>query len=441
MLRRKIDEFLTHWKARPNHKPLIIKGCRQCGKTSSVLAFARSNYANVVYLDFHEHSEYRAIFGGALDVDTITLNMSIAVPNARLIPHQTCIVLDEIQDCPAARSSLKFFKIDGRYDVICTGSLLGVNGYREPEDVKASIPVGYEHIVTMYPMDFEEWLWANGITDEHVEYLTRCLNEEVRVTEAVHQRLRQLLLRYVVVGGMPDAVVTYLETNNLADVQTVQRNIVEGYKADMLKYAPQPDKSKIRQCFDSIPMQLAKENKKFQYSLISKGARAADFAGSLQWIEDAGIIRRCYNTSITELPLNGNRLADHFKVYMCDIGLLVSMLEDGTAWSIMQGDLHSYKGAIFENLAADFFIKMGRELYFFQKPGGVELDFLIRYRGQCCPVECKATTGNAKSLKSVLKHPEHYHVASAIKLGDYNVGRSEQMLSLPFYLGFLLREP
>ena len=155
MLRRKIDEFLTHWKARPNHKPLIIKGCRQCGKTSSVLAFARSNYANVVYLDFHEHSEYRAIFGGALDVDTITLNMSIAVPNARLIPHQTCIVLDEIQDCPAARSSLKFFKIDGRYDVICTGSLLGVNGYREPEDVKASIPVGYEHIVTMYPMDFE----------------------------------------------------------------------------------------------------------------------------------------------------------------------------------------------------------------------------------------------------------------------------------------------
>ena len=440
MLRRKIDQLLTRWKTHPDRKPLIIKGCRQCGKTSSVLAFARTHYANVVYLDFHEHSEYRSIFGGALDVDTITLNMSIAVPNARLIPHQTCIVLDEIQECPAARSSLKFFKIDGRYDVICTGSLLGVNGYREPDETMASIPVGYEHIVTMYPMDFEEWLWANGLTDEHVEYLSRCLHQELPVTEAIHQRMRQLLLRYVVVGGMPDAVVTFLENNNLADVQQVQRDIVEGYKADMLKYAPQPDKSKIRQCFDSIPMQLAKENKKFQYSVIGKGARAVDFAGSLQWIEDAGIIQRCYNTSITELPLNGNRLLEHFKVYMCDIGLLVSMLEEGTAWSILQGNLHSYKGAIFENLAADFFIKMGRELYFFQKPGGVELDFLIRYRGQCCPVECKATTGNSKSLKTVLKHPDHYHLASAIKLGDYNVGRSEQVLSLPFYLGFLLRE-
>ena len=239
---------------------------------------------------------------------------------------------------------------------------------------------------------------------------------------------------------MPEAINTFFATNNMHDVKDVQQNIVDNYKSDMLKYALQEDKSKIRECFDSIPSQLAKENKKFQYSTIRKGARSKDYLGSLQWIEDAGIIRRCYNTSITELPLAGNLINDCFKVYMADIGLLVSMLEDGTAWSIVQGDMLSYKGAVYENLAADIFGKMGRKLFYFQKEGGLELDFLIRHRGECCPVECKARTGNAKSLQTVLKHPDHYHVCHAIKLGDYNVGRNGQVLTLPFYMAFLLTE-
>ena len=395
-------------------------------------------------MDFHEHKEYKAFFAGSLDVDTLTLNISFGIKDARFIPGKTCLVLDEIQDCPNARSSLKFFKLDGRYDVICTGSLLGVNGYKtkeeKAEEQNASIPVGFEEIVNMYPMDFEEWLWANEIQPQHIDYLHNCLDQEKPINEAIHQRMRQLLLRYVVVGGMPEVVTTFINTNNMNEVQNIQRGIIETYKADMLKYALQEDKAHIRECFDSIPAQLAKENKKFQYATIRKGARSSEYRGSLQWIEDAGFVQRCYNTSITELPLGGNAIPDVFKVYMTDIGLLVSMLDEGTAWDIMQGNLLGYKGAIFENLAADILTKMGRKLYYFQKEGGMELDFLIRYKGECVPVECKARTGNAKSLQTVLKHPEHYHVNHALKLGDYNVGRNGPILTLPFYMAFLLRD-
>lgn len=444
MYQRKIEQTLILWKKKIHHKPLVIKGCRQCGKTSSVLDFAHKNYPYVICLNFHEHKEYKTFFAGALDINTLTLNISSGIRDAKFVPGKTCIVFDEIQDCPNARASLKFFKLDGRYDVICTGSLLGVNGYKtkeeQDEETNASIPVGYEQIVTMYPMDFEEWLWANGITQQHIDYLRNCLQNEIPVNEGIHQRMWELLLRYAVVGGMPEAVTAFFETNNMNEVLDVQRNIVETYKADMLKYARQSDKARIRECFDSIPAQLAKENKKFQYSAIRKGGRSSQYEGSLQWIEDAGIIHRCYNTSITELPLNGNAIPDVFKVYMTDIGLLVSMLEEGTAWSILQGNLLAYKGAIFENLAADFLCKMGRNLYYFQKESGLELDFLIRYKGECYPIECKAKSGNSKSLQTVLKHPEHYHIYHALKLGNYNIGRNGSQLTLPFYMAFLLTE-
>ena len=444
MYKRKIERILSQWKSKKEHKPLVIKGCRQCGKTSSVVDFANRNYKHVVYMDFHEHKEYKSFFAGALDVDTLTMTISAGIRGARFVAGETCLVLDEIQDCPNARASLKFFKLDGRYDVICTGSLLGVNGYRtkeeQIEEENASVPVGFEQIVTMYPMDFEEWLWANGIKQQHIDYLRNCLLDETPVAEGIHMRMRELLLRYVVVGGMPEAVSTFLNTNNMNDVLDVQHGIIETYKADMLKYARQEDKPHIRECFESIPAQLAKENKKFQYAVIRKGARSSQYAGSLQWIEDAGIIHRCHNVAITELPLDGNAIPDVFKVYMTDIGLLISMLEEGTAWSVLQGNLLGYKGAIFENLAADILCKMGRKLYYFQKDGGLELDFLIRYKGECCPLECKARSGNAKSIQTVLKHPEHYHIMKALKFGDYNIGRNGQLLTLPFYMMFLITE-
>ena len=442
MYRRKIEAVLLEWKERKDHKPLVIKGCRQCGKTSSVKAFAAQHYTHVVYIDFHEHREYKAFFSGALDVDTITLNITLGIPQTRFVPGKTCIIFDEIQDCPSARASLKFFKIDGRFDVICTGSLLGVNGYKSADDRKeddeASIPVGYEEIVDMYPMDFEEWLWANNVNVQHFDYLRKCFETEEPVNEAFHLRMKELLLKYVIVGGMPEAVSTFLTTNDMGRTQKVQRDIIETYKGDMIKYARTEDKAQIRECFESIPAQLARENKKFTYSLISKHARSSQYRGSLQWIEDAGIVQRCYNLKTTELPLDGNANKDCFKVYMADIGLLISMLEEGTAWSIMQGNMLSYKGAIFENLIADIFHKMGRKLYYFQKTSGLELDFVMRYKGECTPLECKARTGNAKSLQTVLKHPDHYHVYHALKVGDYNIGRNGALLTIPFYMAFML---
>ena len=273
-----------------------------------------------------------------------------------------------------------------------------------------------------------------------IDMLKVYLQEERPVPDALHQRLRELLLQYAVVGGMPDVVQTFINTKRMDEVLQMQRDIVRSYEDDMVKYAERKDKSVIRECFQSIPKQLSKENKKFQYSVVKKGATASKFAGSLQWIEDAGIITRCYNLTITELPLAGNADQDVFKVYMRDMGLFVAMLEDGTQFDILQGNLLGYKGAIFEGLIADIFSKMGRKLYYFHKESSLEVDFVIRYKGECTLVEVKAVTGNTKSTKTILKHPEKYHVYHAIKLGDYNVGRSEQILTLPLYMAFLLRE-
>ena len=208
----------------------------------------------------------------------------------------------------------------------------------------------------------------------------------------------------------------------------------------MIKYALAEDKPKIRECFESIPRQLSRENKKFQYSQVRRGAKARHYLSSLQWIEDAGVVRRCYNLEIPELPLDGYSINNVFKVYMADTGLLVAMLEQGTAFSIMQGDLGGYKGAIFENLVADILGKMGRKLYYYRKDSGLEIDFVMRYKGGCTLVEVKSTTGDAKSVRTILKHSEKYHVKEAIKLGDYNIGRSGNQLTLPLYLAFLLRQ-
>lgn len=438
LLKRKIEQDLIKWKNTENHKPLIVKGCRQCGKTYSVKKFAEENYKYVVYINFFSNPDYVSVFSGSLEVDNLTMMMSAVLgPNVMFVPNETVIILDEIQECPEARTALKFFKTDGRYDVIGTGSLLGVKGYgKEPK----SVPVGYETVITMYPLDFEEFLWANGINEMLIEKLKEHLIAKTPVEEALHNRYRQLLLQYVAVGGMPDVVQTFVDTKQMNTVLQMQRDIVRSYEDDMVKYANSKDKSLIKECFQSIPKQLAKENKKFQYSVIKKGSTASRFAGSLQWIEDAGIITRCYNIFNTELPLEGNANKDIFKVYMVDTGLFISMLEDGTQFDVLSGNLLGYKGAIFENLMADFFTKMGRKLYYFHKDSGLEIDFFIRYKGKCTPIEVKATKGNTKSLKTVLKNTEVYHLDSAIKLGDYNIGEENNILTLPLYMGFLLND-
>ena len=436
MLKRKIYNILSNWKNDPVKKPIIIKGCRQCGKTFAVLEFAKANYKHVLYVNFLEDKQAGLIFADSLNAQHIISGLTALYGSqVPLVPHKTCIIFDEIQQCPDARAALKFLSIDGRFDILCTGSLLGVSGYVSQV---SSIPVGYEQIVDMYPLDFEEWLWANGINDDIIDILKNAMNNRTTVPVAIHNRMRKLMLQYVVIGGMPEAVADFVVHKDFSRVLSIQKRIVADYKDDVVKYAIQEDKSLIKECFQSIPTQLSKENKKFQYSLVRKRGTANMFRGSLQWLEDAGIIRRCYNMNIPELPLDGNAIPDQFKVYMADTGLFISMLEQGTQYDILQGNLLGYKGAIFENVIADIFSKMERKLYYYRKDSGLELDFIIRYNGQCTPVEVKATTGNAKSLKTVMAHYEKYHISQAFKLGDYNVGQTGNVLTLPLYMAFLL---
>ena len=444
MLKRKIETFLVEWKISKSKKPLVLKGIRQCGKTYIVQKFAKENYENVVYMNFILEPDKKSAFMGNIDVDTITLNLSALIPNSRFIEGKTCIILDEIQECREARTALKSFQIDGRYDVIATGSLLGVRGYgkgtKNVEDGQDSVPVGYETVVEMHPLDFEEFLWANGINDKIINSVKSCFDNETAVPEGVHKAMMELLYRYVIVGGLPEVVNKFIETKNIELIYRTQRNLIAEYEEDMVKYADDADKSRIRECFESIPRQLAKDNKKFQYSVVRKGGRSSQYIGSIQWLEDAGLVQRCYNTQITELPLEGNSISDCFKLYTTDIGLLVAMLDYGTQADILKGNLLGYKGAIFENLMADFLCKSGQKLYYFQKDSGLELDFLVRYKGECVVLEVKAKNGKTKSLKTVLNNKSVYHINNAIKLGQYNVGREESMLTIPLYMGFLIKD-
>ena len=292
----------------------------------------------------------------------------------------------------------------------------------------------------MYPLDFEEFLWANGINDKVIDSVKACFENETVVPDGIHKVMMELLYRYVIVGGLPEVVNTFLETKNIELTYKVQRNLIDEYEEDMVKYADDADKPRIRECFESIPKQLAKDNKKFQYSIVRKGGRSSQYRGSLQWLEDAGIAKRCYNTQITELPLEGNSIKDCFKLYTTDIGLLIAMLDYGTQADILKGNLLGYKGAIFENLMADFLCKSGQKLYYFQKDSGLELDFLVRYKGECVVLEVKAKSGKTKSLKTALKNKNVYHLNNAIKLGQYNVGRKDEILTIPLYMGFLIKD-
>lgn len=450
MLKRRISDTLKAWKETPNHKPLVIMGIRQCGKTFIAQHFANENYKKVVYINFIKQPEFIMAFLGSKAVDDILLNLSTLIKDVTFTPGDTCFIFDEIQECPEARTSLKFFKEDGRFDVIATGSLLGVQGYGNDKKKQHrklvlnqdlginSVPVGSEDIIEMYPLDFEEFLWANGINEEIIEALKRFYREEIPVPAGIHVAMRKLLNLYVAIGGLPEPINAFLNTNNMNEVSKAYKSILKEYRDDMVKYAPDKDKPHIRECFNSIPKQLAKENKKFQYSKIKPGGRSENYLGSLQWMEDAGIICRCYNTDITGLPMEGNAKDNVFKVYLADIGLLVEMLGPSTRADILQGNLGGFKGAIYENLMADTLHKKAQNLYYFQKDSGLELDFLVRMNGECVPLEVKAKSAKSKSAKTVLSHPEKYQVKHIIKFGDYNIGRDGTLLTLPNYMQFLL---
>ena len=435
MFKRKIDAVLDAWKNDKDKLPLVIKGPRQIGKTTSILAFGKRNYEHVVYINFDESHELNFIFDGNLDVDTIIINMTAAIPGVELVPNESLIILDEIQSCPNARTALKFFAIDGRFDVIASGSLLGIN-YKEVR----SYPVGYEMVEEMHSFDFEEFLWALGYDDNIKNILKNFFDKEMKVPEAIHKKMMENFKNYIIVGGMPKVVDIFVNTKDLTKVYQMQKAIVQSYENDIAKYAEMKDKTKARACFLSIPKQLSKENKKFQYSKVAHGARAREYEGSLMWLYDAGIVNYCHNLSCLQLPLEGNAIDQVFKIYMRDTGLFMSMLEPGSQADILKGNLGIYKGAIYENIIADILTKMGRKLYYYKKGDDTtELDFVIRYQGACVPIEVQSTNGNAKAMKHAISAKEN-DVTYGIKLIDGNIGRSQNILTIPLYMAFLLTD-
>ena len=445
MFRRKITDELIAWKnGSGKKKALVIKGMRQIGKTYIVRAFAEKNYKNVVYINFKDNDSIKTVFDGDFVVNRMTVDISAMIPGVNFVPGQTVIIFDEIQECANARASIKAFMLDGRYDVICTGSLLGIKGYNKKKG--KGIPTGFEHIVYMKPMDFEEFLWAKGIGEPVINELKRCFENRIPVSEAIHRAMLRYFKEYICVGGLPYVVDRFISTNDMNVVYSEQRDIIEEYKDDFGKHLDENEResvdltllARINRVFDSIPAQLAKENKKFTYAQLEKKARGENYQAAIQWLYDAGIINICYNLSNTTLPLEGNKLDNMFKIYMQDSGLFVAMLERGTAGRILSGDLGMYKGAIFENIIADCFSKKDKKLYYFHKDSGLEIDFVTPYNDEAAIIEVKAVGGNTKSAKTVLNNKEKYNVNLCIKLSENNVGFENEILTVPYYMAFLL---
>ena len=431
MLKRKIYQSLIDWKKQKEKMCLVVKGARQVGKTFIIDKFARENYENYIYINFDENPGYKAIFDGDLDVNNLIKQISLRVPNANLVPKKTIIFLDEIQNCPNARTALKFLALDKRFDVIASGSLLGIN-YKEVE----SFPVGYTEQLEMNSLDFEEFLWANGITEQSILDVKNFFDKKEVVPKAMHDRMMELFKEYIVVGGMPRVVNDFVQNHNFANVLRIQKAIISDYEDDIAKYAEGAEKAKARACFLSIPKHLSKDYKKFRYSLVMPSGSSRKYAGSLMWLYDAGIINFCHNLEIPQLPLEGNSKSDIFKVYMRDTGLLVAMLDDGTQEDIIDGNLGIYKGAIYENIIGDILAKKGKKLYYFEYNSTLEVDFFIRFEKVITAIEVKSS-GNSKS-KSLETVMDKYGVTKGIKLAPSNYGKKDKIDIFPIYMAMFL---
>lgn len=431
MLKRKIYQSLIEWKKQTEKMCLVVKGARQVGKTFIIDKFARENYENYVYINFDENPGYKVIFDGDLDVNNLIKQISLRVPNVSLVPHKTIIFLDEIQNCPNARTALKFLALDKRFDVIASGSLLGIN-YKEVE----SFPVGYTEQLEMYSLDFEEFLWANGIEEQSILDVKEFFDKKEVVPQAMHERMMELFKEYIVVGGMPRVVNDFVKNHNFANVLKIQKAIISDYEDDIAKYADGSEKAKARACFLSIPKHLSKDYKKFRYSLVMPSGSSRKYAGSLMWLYDAGIINFCHNLEIPQLPLEGNSKSDTFKVYMRDTGLLVAMLDEGTQEDIIDGNLGIYKGAIYENIIGDILAKKGKKLYYFEYNSTLEVDFFIRYERVITAIEVKSS-GNSKS-KSLETLMEKYGVKKGIKLAPSNYGKKGEIDIFSIYMAMFL---
>lgn len=436
MLKRKIDKYLTDWKNRPDRKPLIIKGARQIGKTRSVEWFAGQNYASVIEINFIEQKKYREIFNDGFEVDAILKNISLLNPELKFIPGNTIFFFDELQACPNCATSLKFFKLDGRFDVICSGSLMGIS-YNEIE----SNSVGYKEEYEMHSMDFEEFLWAMGYNDEFTADLLSHMLDVRPLSELQMDTLMSLFRDYVIIGGMPEVVSTYVRNKNFSGTLDIQRQLLKDYEEDITKYVEGLDKAKVKAVYNHISTFLAKENKRFQITKIARNARNRDYMGCVEWLADAGVVNVCYCLNQPELPLKGNYDPKMYKIYFKDTGLLIASLDEEAQEDLRANrNLGTYKGAIYENIVGDMLVKQGYRLFYYHsdKPA-LEMDFFIRDADSLIPVEVKANDGATASLNRLLNDDKYNDVKYGIKLGYRNIGFNGKFYTFPYFLTFLLR--
>lgn len=433
MLRRKIYDKLLAWKNNKGKKDaILLRGVRQCGKTYIVREFGKREYKNFIEINFIERPDMQAVFSGNLDVDNMVQQIKLSMPGCQFIPGETLLFLDEIQDVPNARTSLKFWTQDGRFDCIASGSLLGMDYKNE-----VSIPVGYEQQLIMRTLDFEEFIWALGAEVNLKEMLAPYVDGAKRVPEAMHNSLNKYLQEYMVVGGLPEVVDTYIATKDFYQVHLLQEKILRDYQDDIAKYALNQDKIKAKQCFLSIPRQLSKENHKFQYSVVEKKATARKFTSSLDWLHNAGLIDFAYNVNSPWFPLKAHVKEDQFRVYLCDIGLLVAMYGYQLKIALLSDALEGpAKGGIYESLVADILAKRGEELYYYKKEDStLEIEFILERDCKLVPVEVKARKGSTRSLNELIKMD---NIERGYKLTAQNTGVVEKKITLPLYMAAII---
>lgn len=432
-LRRKVDDFLRHWKQNPDKMPLIIKGARQIGKTSSIKHFAES-YKHFIEINFITEPQYLKIFSSGYSPENVIKEISLINPEFKFVPNETLILFDEMQACPDCATCLKFFKIDGRYDVICSGSLLGIN-YEEV----TSVSVGFKEDYQMNSLDFEEFLWAKGYSPSQIEGMYTHIKNTEPFSENEFDVWMNCFKEYMITGGMPHIVNKFIEQNNFSGILQEQIQILKAYEEDILKYAKGLDKAKIKNVYTHIPAFLAKENKRYQITKIAPGARNREYIGTIDWLKDAGIVNVCYNLAQPELPLRGNYNPTEYKIYYHDTGILIAALDEEAQADLRQNkNFNTYKGAIFENIVGDMLVKQGYELFYYKnEKSTVEMDFFIRDAESLVPIEVKAIDSATASLKNLIeKYPDiHY----GIKLCAKNIGFNGKFYTFPYFCTFLLK--
>lgn len=436
-LKRKIDNYLLNWKTDPNKKPLIIKGSRQVGKTESITRFGHLNYKSIIYINFVEEPNYKMITTDGYKAQDIIKNISRIDPSKQFIENDTLIIFDELQDFPDIATSLKFFKIDGRFDVICSGSLLGIN-YQSIE----SNSVGYKTDYEMFSLDFEEFLWAKGYDESTIQEMLEHMIQLKSFNEVEMSIYSSLFLDFCILGGMPAVVREYIEKGTFEGSIDIQKQLVADYKEDIRKYADGMDQTRITNVFKHIPVQLAKDNKKFQITKVASNARFRDYRGCIEWLKDAGIINICYCMQFPELPLKGNYDESKYKIYFADSGLLVSMLDDEAQENLrVNKNLGVYKGALYENVVGEALVKAGYDLYYYKKDNStLEQDFFVRNKENLIPVEVKATNGTARSLRTLIASNHYPDIQFGIKFISGNIGLSNNIYTFPYFCAFLLKK-